>query len=28
MEKHDARLFVRHVLMDGHDVDLVLEQLF
>jgi hypothetical protein len=22
MEKHDARLFVRHVLMDGDDVDL------
>jgi hypothetical protein len=28
MEKHDARFFVRHVLMDGDDVDLVLEQLF
>jgi hypothetical protein len=28
MEKHDARLFVRHVLMDGDDVDLVIEQRF
>ena len=28
MEKHDARFLVRHVLMDRHDVDLVLEQCF
>src|SRR5438477_109047 len=26
MEKHDARFLVRHVLMDGDDVDLLLEQ--
>ena len=28
MEKHDPRLFVGHVLMDGDNVDLVLEQRF
>src|SRR6476660_695537 len=28
MEKHDPRFFVRHVLMDGHDVDLFFEQRF
>jgi len=26
MEKHDTRFFVRHVLMDGDDVDLFLKQ--
>ena len=26
MEKHDARFFVRHVLMNRHDVDLVFKQ--
>ena len=26
MEKHDSRLFVRHVLVDGDNLDLVLEQ--
>src|SRR4051794_38844217 len=28
MEKHHARLFVRHVLVNGYDVDLVLTQRF
>src|SRR5207237_7465870 len=28
MEEHDARLLVRHVLMDGDNIDLVLEQRF
>ena len=28
MEKHDARLFVRHVLVDRYNVDLVFTQRF
>jgi len=28
MEEHDSRLFMRHVLMDGYNVDLVLDQRF